>query len=148
MIDQQTLIKKLHRSFTLYEELVQSLQETQLNLDCGGLPSNTIGQQLWCVVGARESYLRAIKAGSWQGFACSLNSKSIQIKTEVFNQLAFSRSEFLKTIEASKQLSEDQQSLLIDLLEHEAQHQGQMIRYLYAQKLQIPDSWKKRYSLK
>jgi hypothetical protein len=36
---------------------------------------------------------------------------------------------------------------VLDLLEHEAQHHGQLIRYLYALKLAIPDSWKARYAL-
>lgn len=29
-------------------------------------PSNPIGAQLWCVVGARESHSRAIEFGGWQ----------------------------------------------------------------------------------
>lgn len=32
-------------------------------------------------------------------------------------------------------------------LEHEAAHQGQLIRYLYGLRLAIPESWRKRYAL-
>jgi len=34
-----------------------------------------------------------------------------------------------------------------NLLEHEAQHHGQLIRYLYGLRLPIPASWKSRYAL-
>jgi len=37
--------------------------------------------------------------------------------------------------------------LALDLLEHEAAHQGQLIRYLYGLALPIPASWKRRYAL-
>jgi hypothetical protein len=37
--------------------------------------------------------------------------------------------------------------LILDLLEHEAQHHGQLIRYLYGLNLEIPESWKTRYAL-
>jgi hypothetical protein len=39
------------------------------------------------------------------------------------------------------------EALLIDLLEHEAQHQGQLIRYLYGLGITVPTSWKNRYNL-
>ena len=37
--------------------------------------------------------------------------------------------------------------LVLDLLEHEAAHHGQLIRYLYGLDLPIPDSWKRKYAL-
>ena len=37
--------------------------------------------------------------------------------------------------------------LLVALLEHEAQHQGQLIRYGYARGERFPDSWAARWSL-
>jgi hypothetical protein len=40
-----------------------------------------------------------------------------------------------------------QQGFLLDWLEHEAAHQGQLIRYLYGLRLAIPQSWRKRYAL-
>lgn len=96
--------ERFERSFGLYRDLIASIGEPTIGSRLGELPSNTVGAQLWCVVGARESYSRAIEAGRWAGFA-------------------------------------------IDLLEHEAAHQGQLIRYLYALKLTIPPSWKARYAL-
>lgn len=52
--------------------LAANLSSDGLKSHNGAAPSNAIGAQFWCVVGARESYARAFQAGAWQGFACSL----------------------------------------------------------------------------
>ena len=62
------------RSFDLYAELAATLTREQLGSHLSNVRSNTVGEQLWCVVGARESYSRGIRAGKWAGFACSLTS--------------------------------------------------------------------------
>ena len=33
------------------------------------------------------------------------------------------------------------------LLEHEVQHHGQLIRFVYGNKLSFPESWNKRYTV-
>ena len=52
--------KKLDRSFKLTHDLVTHLAESALSLNLPNLPSNQIAGQLWCIVGARESYFKAI----------------------------------------------------------------------------------------
>jgi hypothetical protein len=74
----QQLKAKLDRSFKLTHDLVVHLDETCLNLDLPGLPSNRIAGQLWCIVGARESYTKAIESGGWKGFSCSLSTPRIK----------------------------------------------------------------------
>jgi spore coat protein CotF len=37
--------------------------------------------------------------------------------------------------------------LFMDLLEHEIQHHGQLIRYIYGNKLTFPNGWKQRYNV-
>src|SRR6476620_7806606 len=69
---------RLDQSFTLTRDLVVHLDEMALGLDLPNLPSNRIAAQLWCVVGARESYLRAIEAGEWKGFSCSLKTPRVK----------------------------------------------------------------------
>ncbi|HEY8171290.1 MAG TPA: hypothetical protein VIH24_09380, partial [Candidatus Limnocylindria bacterium] len=66
--------ESLDRSFGLYRDLVPLLDRAVLSSRLGALPSNTVGAQLWCVVGARESYARAIVAGTWAGFSCWLDA--------------------------------------------------------------------------
>jgi len=64
MIEANIMMKRLAQSFHLWEDLASSLDGTHLGSKLGDLPSNAIGHQLWCVVGARESYLNAEQSTS------------------------------------------------------------------------------------
>lgn len=139
------LVSRLERAFALYRDFADSLNDSSLGEKLPGLPSNTIGLQLWCVVGARESYARAIRAGSWAGFACSLASP--MEKERVVEALVRSADEVRTVLGGIDGFSQPQQGLILDLLEHEAAHQGQLIRYLYGLRLAIPESWRARYAL-
>lgn len=108
------LKENLRRAFTLTHDLVIHLDEIALTLDLPNLPSNQISGQLWCVVGARESYLKAIEAGEWSGFSCSLKSPSV--KQSVLEALE-SSSYRLNSLDFEN-LSEKQIKLAFDLLEH------------------------------
>jgi hypothetical protein len=139
------LASRFDRSFALYRDFAESLEESSLTEKLPGLPSNPIGLQLWCVVGARESYARAIRAGSWAGFACSLASP--MEKVPVTDALARSADEVRLVLDGIDACSETQGELLFGLLEHESAHQGQLIRYLYGLRFAIPESWRARYGL-
>ena len=140
-----TITNNFARSFGLYQDFVTLLDEAMLDAKLPDLPSNTIGLQLWCVVGARESYSNAIKANQWSGFSCSLAQP--HNKEDVLAALIRSENLVKETLKAIENYTDTQNQLSIDLLEHECQHHGQLIRYLYALKLEIPESWKKRYAL-
>lgn len=116
------------------DAFAQSLQE----------PSNTIWDQLWCVVGARESYARAMEAGAWAGFSCSLSGDDRGSKAKLIEALGSSHRAVVAAIDGS---DEDRAPLVLDLLLHETQHQGQLIRYVYGLGLKFPTSWKKRWNL-
>jgi hypothetical protein len=81
----EILTKKVIRAFNLTSDLVNNLSDEQLTLTISDLPSNKIGEQLWCIIGARESYLKAIENSKWSGFSCSL--KSVNSKPEIINCL-------------------------------------------------------------
>ncbi|MGJ8657897.1 MAG: hypothetical protein ACSHX6_15725 [Akkermansiaceae bacterium] len=133
------------RSFTLYSDLVDTIDNASLNSQLPQIRSNSIGQQLWCVVGARESFSNAIKEGKWTGFSCSLESTSDKIPVaEALNRSSKAVQEALENIES---YTDTQNRLIIDLLEHEAAHHGQLIRFLYGLNLEIPARWKTKYSL-
>ncbi len=137
------LKENLQRAFLLTHNLVVHLDEESLILDLPNLPSNQIAGQLWCMVGARESYLKAIEAGKWSGFSCSL--KSPRVKQSVLEALDTS---YHRLNEMDfENFSEGQIKLAFDLLEHEIQHHGQLIRYVYANGLTFPESWHKRYTV-
>ncbi len=134
---------KLDRAFRLTFDLVDHLEEDALQLKLQNLPSNSIAGQLWCMIGARESYLRAIEAGEWRGFSCSLPNpitkadllKTLESTFSFFNNIEFSH------------LNEIQRSFAFDLLEHEIQHHGQLIRFVYGNRLTFPKSWNARYTV-
>ncbi len=134
---------RLERAFALTVDLVEHLDEATLGVDLPDLPSNRMSGQLWCVVGARESYAAAIEAGSWRGFACSL--KAPDDKAAVLAALQ-SSADRLAVIDFES-LDDRQLELGFDLLEHETQHHGQLIRFVYGNRLSFPKSWNERYAV-
>lgn len=141
---QAILLQRIQRAFNLSFELFSHLQETSLSLKLADLPSNKIGEQVWCMIGARESYLKAAEEGHWAGFTCSLQNTNH--KKEVLAQLESSADEVLQYLQTNK-LDETQLALMMDLLEHELVHHGQVIRYIYGNKLSFPKSWNERYTV-
>ncbi len=139
----QKLKAHLIRSFKLTHDLFAHLDEESLSLDLPSLPSNRIADQVWCIVGARESYSQAIEAGGWQGFSCSL--KTPRAREAVLAALE-ATIERLSEIDFAG-LSDMQVDLAFELLEHEVQHHGQLIRYVYANGLTFPVSWHDRYTV-
>ena len=143
MVENEKLKSHLDQHFDLTHDLVAHLEEASLGLDLPGLPSNPLAGQLWCIVGARESYLIGIEAGSWQGFSCSLTEP--HIKESVLDALRATRTR-MNQIEFGD-FTEAQIDLAFALLEHEVQHHGQLIRYVYANQLTFPESWRQRYTV-
>lgn len=136
--------RNLDRAFSLTLDLAEHLPEEAFKLDLGGQPSNTIGEQFWCVVGARESYHEAIKNDRWSGFGCTL--KDTASKQEVSRCLRESASASLDYCR-DLTMTESQTEFLLALLEHEVQHHGQLIRYVYGNRLSFPLSWNARYTV-
>lgn len=134
---------RLDASFGLTQDLVAHLEEASLGLDLPNIPSNRISGQIWCIVGARESYCTAIEAGGWQGFSCSLTAP--RVKQSVLSALEATRKRLADLDFAN--LSDAQVDLAFKLLEHEVQHHGQLIRFVYGNGLTFPDSWNKRYTV-
>lgn len=140
-----TVIAHLASTARAQSELVASLPEADLGWRLAER-SNTIGAQIWCVVGARESYTKAIRQDGWVGFDCSLSGPETAIKDRVLD--AFDRSEeALIEVLGDLEWTDARGRLLLDLLEHETQHQGQLIRYIYALGRPFPESWATRWAL-
>ena len=140
----ETIISRLERAFALTFDLYVSLNEQVLQSNLKNLPSNTLGAQAWCIIGARESYFNAIENKLWVGFTCSL--KDTSSKQGIANKLQSSTDQ-MQSLKQKTLTDPKEVNFLFDLLEHEIQHHGQLIRYIYGNKLTFPDSWKKRYSV-
>ncbi len=139
----ERLKARLDRAFRLTHDLVAHLDEAVLDLDLPNLPSNRISGQLWCVLGARESILHAIESGGWKGFSCSVTapiSKPALLSALEATQARLGSIDFAS-------LGDAQFDLAFDLLEHEIQHHGQLMRFVYGNKLTFPESWTKRYTV-
>jgi hypothetical protein len=133
------------RADALYRDLIGVLTPELLGSRLPGSRSSRVGNHFWCVVGARESYVRAARAGAWQGFASSLTvDDDPQAVAAALADSAREVGRWLETLDP-----EDEASLewALHLLEHETQHHGQLIRYLYAVPLPIPRSWIEQYAL-
>ena len=139
--------ERLLESFELYDDLVRVVPEESLASKLPGIPSNTIGAQLWCVVGARESFASAIEAGAWAGFSCSLTAEETRARVAVAAALARSAEQVVAAVDDVDAEDDERLRFVLRLLEHEAAHHGQLIRYLYGLQLPIPASWKARYAL-
>lgn len=135
--------ESLDRAFDLTLDLFESLDEKDYTLKIPDVPSNTFAGQAWCIVGARESYLQALNAGHWSGFSCSVNNPS---KLAFQMKLKTTQEEISKFLDSKEILARFEENMLMDLLEHEIQHHGQLIRFVYANRLSFPKSWNDRYT--
>ncbi len=119
-----------------------NIANEELGLKLSGLPSNTIGSQAWCLIGARESYMKAYVEEKWVGFTCSLTDTN---NNELVNKkLTESRQMVIDLLDKHPGKPLD---MIFELIEHEAMHQGQLIRYAYANKILFPKSWIHKYAL-
>lgn len=134
---------RLLRALSLTNELFENMDSKALDMVLENLPSNSIRGQVWCIIGARESFDIAIQESEWKGFGCSLeDDDGIE---NINNKLKATTDSLLQTI--NQELDEKRKKYTFDLLEHEIQHHGQLIRYIYANKMQFPKSWHTRYTV-
>ena len=143
---QHLIDARLDAVFELYDELAATLDERQLRQSLP-VPSNPIGMQLWCVVGGRETWARAVAMGAWAPFGCSIGSfEDTQNPALVARALTASASAFRESVLESP-ADEARTDFKLALLEHESQHLGQILRYLLGLGIEPPAGWKKRFAL-
>ncbi len=129
----------------LYLELIDTLDAEQLGSRIPGVRSSPVRNHFWCVVGARESYVRAARAGSWQGFASSLEADDDPVAVRAaLERTAAEVAAWLGELADDDEYGWD---WALHLLEHETQHHGQLIRYFYSVPLTVPRSWVEHYAL-
>lgn len=136
------LIEKLEKVFILNNEFIESIKEESLKLHINSIRSNSIGSQIACLLGARDAYGKCIlndETFSWNpDFLHSDRYTHVIVKKHA-QEVSSSLISKFKEIDI---LSENQSSLLLDLISHEYLHQGQLIRYIYANNLEIPTKLK------
>ena len=132
------LTSRLYSRLNAYADLAASLDDDVLHRTINVPKHKSLAEHLWCVVGARESYAKAIESGAWDGFSCSMDSfTAADFKTK----LAESGEQVSNAVTGVESWSDEQKDFLITLAEHEVMHEGQIIRHIYALELELPSSW-------
>ena len=140
------LMVRLAAALELTDSLAHELTDDALALRIGKAPSNRVGEQFWCIVGARESYARAIIASEWSGFSCTLAAADTRIGDAVRTALAASQATVIDAVH-SRASTDVLVEMVFRLLEHEVMHHGQLIRYFYGNALPFPKAFAERYAL-
>ncbi len=136
---QNAVINKIQNRFASFNDLIDAINDDLLGQSIAVPKHKTLNEHLWCVIVARESYTAALQAGAWAGFNCSVT----QFDTEHLKSALNNSAEiFTNTVNNISEWSDSHNDLLLDLLEHEVMHEGQIIRHMYAMNLSLPDSWK------
>lgn len=146
MTDMRALLqRRLAAADRLYGDLVGILDAEGLRARIPGVRSSPVRNHFWCVVGARESYVRAARAGRWQGFESSLiDDEDPGAVRAALERTAAEVSGWIDELAADDEAGWE---WALHLLEHETQHHGQLIRYFYSVPLPIPRSWVEQYAL-
>lgn len=143
---QRLIDARLDATFALYAELIDALDEADLRRSLP-VPSNPIGLQLWCVVGARETWARALETGTWGPFRCSLAGVEETRRRDVVARALETSAVAYRAAAAGGTGDAARTDFRLGLLEHENQHLGQLLRYLLGLGLPVPPGWKKRFAL-
>lgn len=128
------------------------LSPTDLSLRLPFPESQDLLYQLWCMVGAHESYLRELQAGSWQGFSCSLDALQDYTLEAIARQMRTSDQAMAALLgemdlEALMTDGRHKYEVVQRMIEHEMHHHGQLIAFLYCHHLPIPESWARKWAL-
>ncbi len=132
------ILKRLSKRFEAYDELAATLDDALLKQKIEVPKHKSLAEHLWCVIGARESYAKALSEGAWAGFACSMTSYGAG---DYRLSLRQSGKVVQEAIAGVEDWTEESHSLLASLAEHEVMHEGQIIRHMYALERTLPESW-------
>ena len=133
------IIDNLTSRFESYGELIDQVDDQALTERIDAPKHKSLAEHLWCVVGARESYAKALVAGEWVGFNCSMTKYE---RSDFESKLIDSASEVQAAIESIDDWTSQHDDLLATLAEHEVMHEGQIIRHVYGMGATLPSNWK------
>ncbi len=134
-----TLVRNLEQRFRSYSDLIESVDDTTLCERLATPKNKSLAEHLWCVVGARESFAKAIRSGAWSGFGCSVDKQDRDAFAEKLESSARAMSEAIASVDA---WTDARNEFLVSISEHEVMHEGQIIRHMYGLEKSLPDSWK------
>ena len=133
------IIDALEVRLASYVDLINSVDDTRLGEKIDVPKHKSLIEHLWCVVGARESYAKSLRSGTWEGFSCSMTNFT---QADIADKLQTSAKDLMSAIAAVDDWTEERDQLLLTVAEHEVMHEGGIIRHMYAFENEIPASVK------
>jgi hypothetical protein len=133
------IIQNIDARFQSWADLAATIDADLLEQSLPVTKSKSLKEHFWCVIGGRESYVKALRENGWSGFSCSLTEFTPE---GISQKLADSSAEFASVIQDIAPWTDDRDGQLVSLLEHETMHEGQVIRLMYGLDRQLPPSWK------
>ena len=135
----EKIVQSLKERIQSYSEFVATIDSADLGAKLDVPKDKSAAEHLWCVVGARESYAKALADGGWQGFTCSMSTYD---REHFESALASSGEALLTAIQGVPEWSSEHDELLLAVAEHEVMHEGQIIRHMYGLGRELPASWR------
>ena len=132
-----TIVANLAQRFAFYADLVDEADDDAFTAELDVPRSRSLGLHLWCIVGTRESYAKAIAAGEMQGWASSVTRLE---RDEFAAKLAVSGQALLDAIKGVSDWTPERDKLLAEVAEHEVMHEGQIIRLMFGLEKTLPSS--------
>lgn len=132
-----TVIENLEQRLGFYADLAAQLDDATINADLDVPRHRSLGMHLWCVVGARESFAKAIEAGRMKGWSSSVKAFN---QPEFVAKLAASGEALLRAVRGVGEWTPERDRLLAQVAEHEVMHEGQIIRVMFGLEKPLPES--------
>ena len=132
-----TIVENLTKRLGFYADLVGQVDDATITAELDVPRSRSLGLHLWCIVGTRESYAKAIVVGEMQGWASSV--KKLE-RDELAAKLAASGRTLLDAIDNVADWTPERDKLLAEVAEHEVMHEGQIIRLMFGLEKPLPSS--------
>lgn len=135
----KTIIRNIEKRINAYSDFILAIDSNDLNKKLDIPKNKSVIEHLWCIVGTRESYAKALASGEWQGFSCSMKTYD---RESFEHALASSGQALIVAIEAVSDWTSEHDELLAAIAEHEVIHEGQIIRQMYGLGRELPTSWR------
>ncbi|MCY4013133.1 MAG: hypothetical protein OXG82_10500 [Gammaproteobacteria bacterium] len=133
----ETIVDNLTKRIGFYDDLIEQVGDSTLAAELAVPHSRSLGLHLWCIVGTRESYVKAIAAGEMSGWSSSVEKLE---QDELRDKLARSGRDLLDAINAVSDWTPERDKLLAEVAEHEVMHEGQIIRLMCGLEKPLPSS--------
>lgn len=137
-------------------DLMDILTEVDLDKRLPFPASQSIGNQFYCMLGTQESWGPVLTKGRMEGWSSSISEAA---KEDIGSYLTEYKQRLRKADEALFATLEEVDWALtfedgstplakyLRLVEHESHHHGQLINFIYALDLPIPESWADSWAL-